>query len=143
MKPPFVADSSIGIAWVVGSQATELTNSLLDDVIEGRSVHVPGFWFLEVANGLVVAVRRKLITEAQRRKGMELLRALPLEQDEAKLNSTFVEISELATKHHLTVYDACYLEFAKRKRLPLASRDEALRGAASRDGVELLPDTDR
>ena len=143
MKEAFVADSSIGIAWVIGSQATEFTNLLLDDVTEGRVVHVPELWFLETANGLVVAVRRKLITEAQRRKGMEFLNALPLEQDEASMRGAIVEITEIATKHNLSVYDACYLELARRKYLPLASRDEALRAAARRGGVELVQNTSR
>ena len=102
-----------------------------------------GLWFLETANGLVVAVRRKLVTEAQRRKGMEFLNALPLEQDEASMRGAIVEIAEIATKHNLSVYDACYLELARRKHLPLASRDEALRAAARRGGVELVQNTSR
>ena len=39
----------------------------------------------------------------------------------------------------MTVYDAAYVELAQRRRLPLATLDEALRGAANKAAVELLP----
>ena len=38
----------------------------------------------------------------------------------------------------LTVYDAAYLELARRKSLPLGTRDEPLREAAKKSGVRLL-----
>jgi hypothetical protein len=63
----FVADASIALAWVHPSQATEFTNTLLDEVEKGAIVHVPNLWPIEVDNALLVGVRRKLITESQRR----------------------------------------------------------------------------
>jgi predicted nucleic acid-binding protein len=45
----------------------------------------------------------------------------------------------LARSHHLTSYDAAYLELALRRGLPLASRDKALQAAARLEGVPLLP----
>jgi predicted nucleic acid-binding protein len=35
-------------------------------------------------------------------------------------------------------YDAAYLELARRKSIPLGSRDEPLRPAARKSGVKLL-----
>lgn len=43
-----------------------------------------------------------------------------------------------AEKYALTSYDACYLELARRKALPLATLDAALRKAASAVGVMLV-----
>ena len=37
-----------------------------------------------------------------------------------------------------SAYDAAYLELARRKSLPLASRDEPLKAAARKSGVKLL-----
>jgi predicted nucleic acid-binding protein len=45
----------------------------------------------------------------------------------------------LARREGLTAYDACYLELAMRRGLPLASTDRALRKAAVELGVSLLP----
>ena len=47
-------------------------------------------------------------------------------------------VLQLAVCHNLTSYDACYLELALRKALPLATLDKALRRAAVEAGVTLL-----
>jgi predicted nucleic acid-binding protein len=45
---------------------------------------------------------------------------------------------QLADRHHLTIYDAAYLELARRLSLPLATLDRDLRAAAEALGVPLL-----
>jgi predicted nucleic acid-binding protein len=49
----------------------------------------------------------------------------------------FSKLSELATSHRLSVYDAAYLELAQRRRLTFGCKDGPLREAAKRLGVEL------
>jgi predicted nucleic acid-binding protein len=44
----------------------------------------------------------------------------------------------LADRFRLTVYDAAYLELARRRALPLATLDEDLSGAASALGIHVL-----
>lgn len=138
MSDPFVADSSVGIGWIHPSQSTALTKKLLDDAKEGAAVYVPALWHLEVANALLVAVRRKLMTEAQRQVGLALLSQLRLIVDDETSRLAFSVISEIAARHSLTVYDAAYLELARRKSLPLGTRDESLQAAARKAGVRLV-----
>lgn len=138
MTDPFVADSSIGIGWVHPSQTTELTKKLLEAAKNGTAVYVPALWHLEIANGLLTGVKRKLLTEAQRELGLTLLSQLRIIIDDESNRLAFSTISELAIKHSLTAYDAAYLELARRKSLPLGSRDEALKAAAKKAGVKLL-----
>jgi predicted nucleic acid-binding protein len=45
----------------------------------------------------------------------------------------------LADLHRITIYDACYLELAIRRRYPLATRDVELAEAAGNANVMLLP----
>jgi len=61
---------------------------------------------------------------------------LPLTVHEESGNAVFGKISELAEQYHLTVYDATYLELAIRRKLPLASRDDALNASAQKAGVK-------
>ena len=138
MSRPFVADASIGLGWVHPNQATDLTRRLLADVEAGATAHVPGLWPLEVGNALLVAVRRKLMTEPQRKSALTLLARLNLAVDPETASLAWSGISDLAEKHTLSIYDACYLELAQRKRLPLASRDEPLRAAARRANLKLI-----
>ena len=138
MSDPFVADCSIGMGWVHPKQATELTMRLLEEAKGGASIHVPSLWHLEIANALLVAVRRKLMTEAHRQAGLGLLARLRLVVDHETSGMAFTTISELAVRHSLSAYDASYLELALRKSMPLGSRDEPLKAAAKKSGVKIL-----
>ena len=138
MNGAFVADCSVGIGWVHPTQATELTRRLLEDAKGGATVHVPSIWHLEIANALLVAVRRKLMAESHRQAGLALLGQLKLVVDHETSNVAFSTISDLALKHSLSAYDAAYLELARRKSIPLGSRDEPLKAAAKKSGVKLL-----
>ncbi|MEN9888325.1 MAG: hypothetical protein RL559_362, partial [Pseudomonadota bacterium] len=46
-------------------------------------------------------------------------------------------LDALAAEHALSAYDACYLELALRRTLPLATLDRALLAAMARCGVPL------
>jgi predicted nucleic acid-binding protein len=138
VSDPFVVDSSVGIGWVHPSQADELTKQLLEEAKNGAAIYVPSLWHLEIANTLLVFVRRKLMTEAQREVGLTLLSQLRIIIDDETNRLAFSAVSELAAKYSLSAYDAAYLELARRKSLPLATRDEALKTAAKRAGIKLL-----
>lgn len=138
MIGPFVIDSSVGIGWVHPSQSNELTRGLLEEAKIGVAIYVPSLWHLEIANTLLVFVRRKLMTEAQRAVGLSLLSQLRVIIDDETNRLAFSAVSELAAKHSLSAYDAAYLELARRKSLPLGTRDEALKTAAKKAGVKLL-----
>jgi predicted nucleic acid-binding protein len=134
----FIADSSVGVAWAVPSQASDTTDNLLDQVATGTPLVVPALWPFEVANSLLVLLRRKRILAPERDRALGALARLPLVLDEEGPRLALGSISELAREHGLSVYDATYLELAVRRKLPLASRDEALCKAARRSGVKLL-----
>jgi predicted nucleic acid-binding protein len=138
VSDPFVIDSSVGIGWVHPSQANELTKRLLEEAKAGAAIYVPSLWHLEISNTLLVFVHRKLITEAQREVGLTLLSQLRIIIDDETNRLAFSAISELAAKYSLPAYDAAYLELARRKSLPFATRDDALKAAAKKSGIKLL-----
>lgn len=138
MTAGFVADSSVGVAWVVPSQATEASNRLRDDIESGTPFTVPGLWFFEVANTLLVLTRRGKIGDKECSLARRHLSHLGALVDEEGSRLAFGKISELAEKHALSVYDAVYLELSMRKGLPLASRDAALNKAAKASGIKAL-----
>jgi predicted nucleic acid-binding protein len=138
MSASFVVDASVGFSWVHQNQATKETDTLLDEIASGGSAVVPSFWFLEMANVLLMAQRRNRLSAAQRRAALATLDALDLTVDEAAPKTAFYKISELAEKHGLTAYDAAYLEVALRRKLPLATRDAALIAAAKDGGIKTL-----
>ena len=135
MNADFVVDASMAFAWVLPSQASPAANALLERIKAGAGGVVPMFWYLEVANGLLVADRRKVITGNQRQRSLERLAALRLTVDDGEARNAFGRTSALAEQHGLSVYDAAYLELALRRNLPLATGDRALRSAAQRSGI--------
>jgi predicted nucleic acid-binding protein len=138
MRGPFVIDASIGIVWIHAGQATELSDLLLERARNGDPMHVPALWRLEMANSLLVAVRRRLLTEAHRHAGLALLGGLRTIIDHEAGSLAFSTISEFAAKYMLSAYDAAYLELAFRASLPLATRDQALKAAAKKAGIKVL-----
>ncbi len=138
MSEGFIADSSVGVAWAVPSQASNATDNLLDTVAAGTPLVVPTLWSFEVANSLLVLVRRRRILASERDRALAALARLPLLVDDEGPRLALGRISELAGQHGLSVYDATYLELAVRRKLPLASRDHALCQAAQDCRVKLL-----
>ena len=137
MTRAFVADASVAIGWVHPRQATAQTASMLDAIAEGATLEVPALWPLEVANALTVLERRRKLTRDERLAGLGWLRGLPLRIDHEMASLAFSRLSELASAHQLSVYDAAYLELAQRRRLALGCQDGPLRKAAKRAGVDL------
>ena len=138
MSEGFIADSSVGVAWAVHSRASAATDELLDRVAASTPLLVPTLWPFEVANSLLVLLRRKKLLAAERDRAIAALARLPLVVDDDGPRLALGRISELAAEHGLTVYDAAYLELGMRRKLPLASRDEALCKAARGCRVKLL-----
>jgi predicted nucleic acid-binding protein len=132
----FVVDASVGFSWVYPGQSSEETDLLLERIESGATVVVPSLWLLEVANSLLTAERRKLVRTAERMTALEKLSAMTFTVDEEAGRNAFGAISELASRHGLSVYDATYLETALRRNLPLCSRDGTLRKAAKKAGVK-------
>jgi predicted nucleic acid-binding protein len=133
----FVVDASVAIAWVHPAQATRPTAAMLDAIAEGATVEVPALWSLEVANALIVLVRRRKLADEERQAGLGWLRGLRVRVDHEMSALAFSRLSELAAAHQLSVYDAAYLELAQRRRLVLGCKDGPLRAAARRAGVNL------
>lgn len=137
MTRAFVADASVAIGWVHPAQATTQTASMLDAIADGATLEVPALWPLEVANALIVLVRRRKLTEDERQAGLGWLRGLRVRVDQEMSELAFSRLSELAAAHQLSVYDAAYLELALRRTLVLGCKDGPLRAAARHAGVNL------
>lgn len=105
----------------------------------GSSGFVPIIWATEIANIFAVAERRKLLNEVQMRRAFAALEGYDIRVDvESSLEIVFRDVAFLARRYQRSAYDASYLELALRAGLPLATKDEALRGAAVAAGVGLF-----
>jgi predicted nucleic acid-binding protein len=133
----FVVDNSIALAWCFEDENAEPVMNLLDRVTE-TGAFAPSLWPLEALNGLFVAQRRKRIQAGLRQRFADFLRALPITIDHETSDRAWTATVELADRFQLSLYDACYLELALRRKLPLATLDQDLIRAAKASSTIVL-----
>ena len=129
-------DTSVTMAWLFEDETTRTTEAILDRLTSEDAL-VPTLWTYEVGNVLLMAERRKRITEAQGRRFTQLLESLPIRISDSHLNSLWSNAVVVAREHGLSVYDGTYLDLAMREGIPLATRDKALRKAAKKLGIKI------
>ena len=135
----FVLDASIALAWFVDHPVDAYVVGVREKIQRGDRAVVPSIWETEFANGVLMAERRKLMTVLEGDECMAEMGELRLTSIEA--DSEFRSIREVLTvarTFQLTVYDACYLELARREQLPLATLDKGLNAAAMKAGVRAM-----
>jgi predicted nucleic acid-binding protein len=135
----FVVDASATLPWCFEDESTPWTDGLLDRLRLGDRMAVPAHWPTEVSNGLLMAFRRKRILPGRAELFWDELSILPIDVEPPIGSAEAKTILALCELRGLTVYDAAYLELAKRKGWLLATLDEALIQAARGEGVVLVP----
>lgn len=135
MSRAFVLDASAAIAW---ASPDESPPDSLRAAIESGSAVVPSLWLYEVHHVLHMLRRRARISEDDYADSAAALIALKIDVEPAARSVIENEVPELAMEFGLTVYDAAYLELARRRRLPLATLDGDLRKAAEKARVKLI-----
>lgn len=129
-----VLDCSISLAWFFPDERTAFTDAALD-LAAREQCWVPAIWRLEFPNALLAAERKRRLTRAERLQVLAEASRLNLRVDAAVHDVR--AISELAERHDLSTYDACYLELAARQGSELVTLDRDLAGAASAAGVKV------
>lgn len=119
-----VVDASVALAWFL--ESNESSFPALQHVEELGGV-VPGNFHSELVHGFLNAERRKRIHASEAVRSLDAILDL-------WLDVRFPDpkhVMAVAREHQLTGYDAAYLTLAMEQGLRLASRDAALRQAAT------------
>jgi predicted nucleic acid-binding protein len=132
-----VVDASIMLALQFQDEETGALAEIGTMIAEGGAV-APVHWRAEIANGLVMAMRRGRIEASVRDDLLADLAEFSIEIDTESTHALWSDTLQLCDRHRLTVYDAAYLEVAIRRRLPLATLDRALATNARLEGVRIL-----
>lgn len=133
----FVIDCSVVMAWCFEDEADKYADSVLELLVDAEAI-VPSIWPLEVANVLLVAERKKRLTEADSLQFVRLLNELPITVDQETAERALTETLFIGRQQGLSSYDATYLELAMREGAALATRDNGLKKAAAKCGVKLI-----
>jgi predicted nucleic acid-binding protein len=131
---PFVIDASVAACWAFGDEDHPVAAMALER-IRADAARAPALLWFELRNILIVNERRKRLAEADTAGFLRSFARLGLTIDRSVVEA---DVLALARQRGLTVYDAAYLELARRERFALATLDVALAKAARDEGVALL-----
>ena len=131
---PFVLDASVAVCWAFDDEDHPVAELALERARTDEA-RVPSLWWFEVRNTLIVNERRGRLTESDTATFLRGLARLRVTVDRSPNEA---DVLALARHRGLTVYDAAYLELARREGAPLATLDAALATAARAERAPLL-----
>ena len=131
---PLVLDASVTACWHFPDEHNAAADEILARIRPDDAALVPGHWWFEIRNVLLLGERRGRTTPDQTARFLEFMHELPIS---VALLPDEIAVMDLARAHRLTFYDAAYLELAKREGLALATFDRELLAAARAEGVSL------
>ena len=138
----FVLDNSVVMRWLLkdGSAARLIYADKVLGLLtqDDAQALVPGVWPLEVANVIVKAQAKSLVSEARATAFIGLLDDMGISVDTRTAERALKDTLQLARRYQLSSYDASYLELALRKGLPLATLDADLQSAVLQTGGVLV-----
>ena len=135
-----VIDASAALAWLFQRSSIEeaARAEALLDALANASAWVPSLWHTEVANALLTAERRNLLSQARSTDFMSRLSRLNFMEDDESVMSQREKVMALARSLGLTAYDATYAELALRKGARLATFDGRLATAMRKVGGDIF-----
>jgi predicted nucleic acid-binding protein len=138
----FVLDNSVVMRWLLNDGSEErlaYASKVLDLLTQETSeALVPGVWSLEVANVLVKAQAKGLVSEARASAFVGLLAEMNITVDASTAARALGDTLQLARRFKLSSYDAAYMELALREGLQLATLDVDLQNAMTQVGGTLI-----
>jgi predicted nucleic acid-binding protein len=133
-----VVDGSTVLGFLLKDEHDGSALTALATIEKGVPTFIPAHCCVETTNGLLMAERRKRVTQSDVSEALSLLGALPLATDTETATKAGGDTIALARQYGLTIYDAAYLELAMRRGAYLATNDLDLSKAAKAAGVPLL-----
>lgn len=131
---PIVVDNSVVLSWCLADESDPAADRAMQRVVDDGAF-VPGIWWYELRNALVVNERRGRLEISDTVAILTDLREMSISVDRDHDDGV---LFSLARQHDLAVYDAAYVEVALRRGLPMASLDQQLRRAAAACHVTLI-----
>ena len=129
-----VVDASVALSWVFEDENRLPADPALEQLADEGAL-VPQLWHLETRNALLTAERRGRLSSEEVNERLDALKDLPITTDQEPDIRLALDLARI---HGLTMYDALYLELAKRKNTALATLDRRLGQAAESEGIQLL-----
>lgn len=122
-KETLVIDSSVVVKWFIEEKGSDIALRFRDEFAKGNlRLSVPSLVFYEVINALKVSRifdEKDLVTAARSMSSYDFEVWLPR-------GKVLEESARLSSRKGVTVYDACYVALAVRRKTKLLTEDDEL-----------------
>ncbi|MDR2483022.1 MAG: type II toxin-antitoxin system VapC family toxin [Treponema sp.] len=125
-----ILDASAIMAVIVKEPERDLVIQLTEDA----AIFSPDMVSYEIANGLTKMMKKRLIEKERMVNAFNYFEQIPIKT----IKIDFQKALEIAWDYKIYAYDACYLESAKRLRLPLLTFDGQMRRIGKELGITIL-----
>ncbi len=137
-----VLDCSVTLAWLLPDETSPYAEAALLELKQSEAI-VPPLWVEEVANTLLVSIRRGRISPTHVNDFVIQLNKLGIHVSDEKPEIAHLPILiEMGADYGLSVYDTSYLLLAIGEQAPLATLDKKLANVAKTLGILWHPDQD-
>lgn len=127
-------DTSVVLAWAFHDESNALADRAMAEAAIVGAV-VPCLFWYELRNAIVIAERRGRLVDEQIEPTLNEVARLNVSHD---FDHDETSVMSVARGHRLSIYDASYLELARRLGVPLATLDRRLADAAKAVHVPLF-----
>jgi len=134
----WVLDCSLAVATFLPDENSKLADQFFTKLQNENKAIVPSLWLYEISNVILVATRRKRISEENGTTIFKSIESFPIEVEPSFSPSIMRNIYELGKKNTLSVYDSAYLELCIRKKAGLGSLDEKLIQSVKKEKVKIF-----
>jgi len=132
-----VLHSSLALEWIYADEASPALVKAMETVI-AHGAWVPAHWRMEIATVLEHNTQHVRHNFSFRDETLRDLSLLPIRVDPETHARAWEETLQLALRLHISLYDAAYLELAKRRGLALAVVDQKVRHAAKHEDLVVV-----
>jgi predicted nucleic acid-binding protein len=132
-----VLDASLAIEWLLGPPS--LGSIAPWDELTGLPVLAPSHWALEISNTLRSDLRTNKLSPSDFFAIMGKLDLLGIQLEPAIGLDEIGPLTQFSVTHNLTASDAAYVQLALQRNATLATLDRAMRTAATKLNIPLIP----
>lgn len=134
---PLVLDASVAVSWIALSQSNPNTQALLRNV-RAHAVMAPHLFPAEVRNALLKLERTGALQASETDQGLAGLALVEIEVEPPLSVEGVDRVLEWARSERVSLFDALYIDLARRSGAKLASRDRRQLEAAVRMRVPVI-----
>ena len=134
----FVIDCSTTMSLFLPDEKEVNYTNIIFKQLKNNNCIVPSIWSYETTNVLLSCKKRNRLDDKQINNIANLINKLPIVIDNNNFGFIVKNVLNIAVDNELSIYDASYIELAKRLNCSLATLDKKLARIANKLNIHVI-----